>query len=270
LATPADCRACLERFGFSSGRLHQAERVLCGVGSEAYDGALRRAFAGAYAVLVVEPSAAALVGPYCPSVQVVPSGFDPARFPWPWPAEPPRLSDKTSIVMAGVVEDPIKGFAVLHAACQRLWQVRQDFELVATGQSVGRVDEFTRFVGWLDQAELPKFLRAADVVALPALGQEALGRTAVEAMAVGRPVVASRVGGLPHTISGGAGLLVESGDAVDLARTLERLLNDTPLRERMGQAGRRRFEEHYTWDVMIERHYRPLLDRHAASARRAG
>jgi hypothetical protein len=95
---------------------------------------------------------------------------------------------------------------------------------------------------------------------MPTIAQEALGRTAVEAMAVGRPVIASRLGGLPFTVVDGAtGLLSEPGDAQDLARKIEMLLDDVPLRERLGQAGRRRFEEHYSWDVIIKRHYLPLL-----------
>src|SRR5262249_39570152 len=46
-----------------------------------------------------------------------------------------------------------------------------------------------------------------------------------------------------------------------LARTLARLLDGPALRERMGREGRRRFEEHYAWDVIVTKHYRPLLRR---------
>ena len=103
-------------------------------------------------------------------------------------------------------------------------------------------------------------LRMADVVVFPTIAQEALGRTAVEAMAAGRPVVASRIGGLPFTVADGAtGLLCEPGDPADLARQIGRLLDDPALRRRMGLAGRRRFEEEFTWETVIERYYRPLL-----------
>jgi glycosyltransferase involved in cell wall biosynthesis len=74
-------------------------------------------------------------------------------------------------------------------------------------------------------------------------------------------VEASRIGGLPYTVADGAtGLLCEPGDAGDLARKLEMLLDDAELRRRLGRAGRRRFEEEYPWDVVIERYYRPLLN----------
>jgi hypothetical protein len=156
----------------------------------------------------------------------------------------------------------MKGFRVLHDACGLLWRRRQDFELVATGDPPGPVDAFTRFIGWQSQEDLPAQLYASDVLVMPTIAQEALGRTAVEAMAAGKPVVASRIGGLPFTVLDGAtGLLCEPGDPEDLARTIETLLDDPDLRHRMGLAGRRRFEGHYAWDVIIERHYRPLLKR---------
>jgi glycosyltransferase involved in cell wall biosynthesis len=275
LANPQDCARCVQERGRFSGGLHQAERALCGVGTPAYHERLLWALREAEAVLVVNPLTEALVRPYARTVRVVTAGMDPARFPWPWPeaANPspptplPQGARGVTLFFAGLVEEAMKGFHVLHEACALLWQRRQDFELVATGDPPGPVDACTRFVGWLSQEELPQHLRAADVVVLPTVAQEDLGRTAVEAMAVGRPVLASRLGGLPFTVLDGVtGLLCAPGDPADLARKIERLLDDPSLRERLGQAGRRRFEEHYSWDVIIERHYRPLLCRKRSRA----
>jgi glycosyltransferase involved in cell wall biosynthesis len=79
-------------------------------------------------------------------------------------------------------------------------------------------------------------------------------------MAAGKPVVASCIGGLPFTISDGAtGLLCESGDPADLAAKLGMLLDDSDLRRRLVVAGRKRFEAEFTWQAVIERHYRPML-----------
>ncbi len=79
-------------------------------------------------------------------------------------------------------------------------------------------------------------------------------------MGVGRPVIASRLGGLPFTIvDGETGLLCAPGDPTDLTAKIEILLDNPGLRERLGLAGRQRFEEQYTWDVIIPRYYLPLL-----------
>jgi glycosyltransferase involved in cell wall biosynthesis len=261
LATPQECAACVRERGHQSGSLHQAERALAGVGTAEYDQVLRQALAEAEAVLVVNPLAEAMVSPYARCVRVVTAGMDPARFPWPPPAgEAPADRPVKTVLFAGLVDEWMKGFHVLHEACARLWQRRRDFELVATGEPAGKRDDFTRFVGWLSQEELPRQLWAADMLVMPTIAQEALGRTAVEAMAAGRPVVASRLGGLPFTVVDGAtGLLFEPGDAGDLAVKIETLLEDAGLRERLGRAGRKRFEEHYAWDRIIEKHYQPFL-----------
>jgi len=262
LATPQACRQCLRLRGSNSGRLHQAERALSCVEDETYIEKLYRALHQSEAVLVLNPLIAETISPYARSVRVVPWGMDPGRFPWPWPSDAdsdPRNGIKT-IFMAGLVSELIKGFHVLHNACERLWKKRHDFELVATGEPAGRIDEFTRFVGWLSQEELPKYIRKADMLVMPTIAQEGLGRTTVEAMAIGRPVVASRIGGLPYTVRDGVtGQLFEPGNTAELAEKIERLLDDPELRCRMGMAGRRVFEEEYTWEEVIGRHYRPLL-----------
>ncbi len=262
LATPDVCRQCVGERDRFSGLLHRAERQLAEFARPDYPHRLYRAIAGAAAVLVVNPLIEAMVSPWAQRVEVVPSGFDPNRFPWPWPEEASSHSesDRKTLMFAGLTDEPMKGFDVLHAACQQLWQQRQDFRLWATGDPPGPRDEFTEFIGWLDQDQLPKRMRDADMLVFPTVAEEALGRSAVEAMGVGRPVIASRIGGLPFTVCDeGTGLMFEPGNVHDLADKISRLLDDAPLRERLGHAGRKRFEDHYTWNVIIERHYRRLL-----------
>jgi FkbM family methyltransferase len=261
LAVPSECDRCVGDRGQFSGSLHQAERALSGVGTSEYHEKLRRAFAEAEAVLVVNPLAEAMVSPFAKQVRVVTAGMDPARFPWPAPAEQSlKTPGKIMILFAGIPEEWMKGFHVLRDAAARLWKRRRDFEIVATGEPSQQVDPFIRYVGWQSQEELPRYLRGCDILVMPTIAQEALGRTAVEAMATGRPVVASRIGGLPFTVLDGAtGLLSEPGNAEDLARQLEALIQSPERREQMGKAGRLRFEEHYAWPVIIDRHYRPLL-----------
>jgi glycosyltransferase involved in cell wall biosynthesis len=139
-------------------------------------------------------------------------------------------------------------------------ETRSDFELVVTFDPPGQIDEITRSIGWCSQAELPTHYRAADIVLVPTIAQDALSFTSVEAMAAGRPVVASRIGGLPYTVTAGlTGLLFEPGNPLDLAAKIARLLDDPGLRREMGLAGRRRFEADFMWPDVIERYWRPLL-----------
>lgn len=264
LATPAACGKCLAEWGHTSGDLHRAERALAGVGTPEYQATLERAFAQAAAVLAVNPLTAAMVEPHAADVRVVTAGMDPARFPRPFPAgrRVPPTPGRLRVLFAGLTREWMKGFHVLRAAADRLWATRQDFEVVATDDPpADRPPEaWARYVGWQSQADLPSHLAGADVVAVPTVAQEALGRTAVEAMAVGRPVVASRLGGLPFTVADGAtGLLCRPDDPADLAGKLAALLDDPALRARLGAAGRARFDEHYAWPAVVDRHYRPLF-----------
>ncbi|HSS48701.1 MAG TPA: glycosyltransferase family 4 protein [Thermoanaerobaculia bacterium] len=89
-----------------------------------------------------------------------------------------------------------------------------------------------------------------DFVALP----ELLGFTAMEAMACGTPVVVSRVGGMHHVVDEGTtGYLVPPSDPEALRDRLHRLLDDPLLARRMGEAARRRIEQHFTWGEVARR-----------------
>ena len=116
------------------------------------------------------------------------------------------------LFMAAVAGETIKGYHVAHEACRILRQTRSDFELVVTFDPPGPIDEFTRSVGWCSLADLPRHYRAADICLVPTIAQDSLSRTSVEAMASGIPVVASRIGGLPYTVTDGVtGLAVRAG-----------------------------------------------------------
>jgi len=288
LATPQVCHGCLAQRGRHSGALHQAERALAGVGTAEYDQKMRRSLLEAEAVLALNPLTAGMLEPYARRVCVVPWGIDAGRFSWAAdgeacagrPAVAPEGGDPSgvgrpapngkrpaSLIMAAVAGEFIKGFHIAHEACRLLRQTRSDFELVVTFDPPGRIDEFTRSVGWCSQRELPRHYRAADICLVPTIAQDGLSITSVEAMAAGIPVIASRIGGVPYTVSDGVtGLLCEPGDPVDLAAKIARLLDDPDLRHEMGLAGRRRFEADFTWETVIERYWRPLLTARRAAA----
>jgi glycosyltransferase involved in cell wall biosynthesis len=114
------------------------------------------------------------------------------------------------------------------------------------------------------QEEVGQFFSAFDVFVLTS-GNEGTPVTAIEALAAGCPVVATRVGGVPDVVRDGEdGFLVEPEAMEELARRLERLAGDPELRARLGAAGRARVLPRYSVDRLIDdvdRLYRSLLER---------
>jgi glycosyltransferase involved in cell wall biosynthesis len=114
------------------------------------------------------------------------------------------------------------------------------------------------------QEEVGQFFSAFDVFVLPS-GNEGTPVTAIEALATGCPVVATRVGGVPDVVRDGEdGFLVEPGSVEELAERLERLAANPRLRTELGAAGRARVVPRYSVDRLIDdvdRLYRTLLER---------
>lgn len=107
-----------------------------------------------------------------------------------------------------------------------------------------------RLPGAID--DLPGWFATADVVAMPSV-QEGLGTSILDAMAAGRPVVASRTGGIPEVVTDGVeGLLVPPGDPGALADALARVLLDPASAVRLGRAGSARVEAEFRVERMVE------------------
>ena len=110
-----------------------------------------------------------------------------------------------------------------------------------------------RFLASVSHDRMPDLYRTATVVVVPSRW-EGFGFVCAEAMACGRPVVASRVGGLAELIEDGvSGLLVTPEDPNALADALIRLLRDKKRRQQMGQAARRRAETMFSHRVVVPR-----------------
>ena len=134
-------------------------------------------------------------------------------------------------------------------------------------QELGVVRD-TLFLGY--QEDVAPYYAAFDALVLPS-SNEGTPVSAIEALAAGRPVVATRVGGVPDVVQEGEdGFLVEPGATDDLAARLAELARDPKLRERMGRAGRERVLPRYAVERLvddIDRLYRALLSE-AGSGRR--
>jgi len=156
------------------------------------------------------------------------------------------------VLMAGRVNG-WKGHDVFVSACELLHQegLRAVYEIVGgpvPGRTelfdrlrvrVARIDahaDWIRFDGWTDA--MPARITQASIVVLPSTGPEPLNITALEAMALRRPVIATRTGGLPEVVvEGETGLLVPIGDERALADAIRRLVEDPVLSDQMGRAG---------------------------------
>ena len=104
------------------------------------------------------------------------------------------------------------------------------------------------FLGNVPNPDMPDIYRAADLSVLPSF-MEATSITGLESMATGLPLVGTRVGGIPALINDEeTGLLVNSHDPAALAVAMDRLIADSGLRAKMGQAARQRAADHFSWN----------------------
>jgi SAM-dependent methyltransferase len=156
------------------------------------------------------------------------------------------------------VADPDSPPHVLYVG--RLSEEKGVLELIEATEGIPRVivgdgplrDLVPDAVGFVPPRELGPYYERAAVVACPSR-REGYGVAAREAMAHGRPVVASAVGGLVDAVEDGAtGLLVPPRDPRALRAAIERLLADPAARDRLGKAARRRAEEQFSWEAATE------------------
>jgi len=118
-----------------------------------------------------------------------------------------------------------------------------------TEQARARVD----MRGSVTNDQVPSYLAAADVFVSPAVGQESFGIALVEAMAAGRPVVATDIPGYREVVSNGVeGLLVPPRDPEALAAGLIEVLRKPELATRLGEAGRERART-FDWPIVVDR-----------------
>ena len=171
------------------------------------------------------------------------------------------------VVVAGVGRlIPVKGFDYLVEAHAHALASVPSLRLVLVGDGDSRSDLEDRvrvlgvsgsvvLTGAADRARIPELMAAADVVAVPSIRYggyvDGLPNVALEAMAAGKPVVGSGVGGIPEVVrDGGNGLLVPEKDAAALAEALVTLARDPELRARLGDSGREEIRDERSWDAV--------------------
>ncbi|MCB0058752.1 MAG: glycosyltransferase, partial [Caldilineaceae bacterium] len=210
-------------------------------------------------------------------VAIVPPGVDLDRFQPLAKADAKAhigipLPDK-NIVFAGRIE-PLKGIDTLLLAMSLIhqrhpgaiqnvcvaiiggdpWSDDPDEEMARLKElrtSLG-IHEFVTFLGAKDQNVLPNYYAAAEMVIMPS-HYESFGMVALEAMAMGTPVIASEVGGLAFLVQDGVnGLHVPSRDPEALAECIYELLTDEEYRARLGRQAQT-YAQQYDWRLIVDR-----------------
>jgi len=156
---------------------------------------------------------------------------------------------------------PIKGPMHLLKAMSNVWESHPETSLIFVGKGdlekglkkearrMG-VSDKVKFLGWRD--DIPEIMQTIDIFVLPSLN-EGMGRVLVEAMAAGKPVVASSVGGILDLVKEGQnGFLAEPGDEKGLAIAIKKLLEDKKMRDEMGKRGRE-MAQGFSVEKMIEK-----------------
>jgi glycosyltransferase involved in cell wall biosynthesis len=191
--------------------------------------------------------------------------WDPVRYDAAAARQQLGAGDRPVVMFLGTPR-AYKGLDDLVDAVGRL---PRDVLLAIVGVRPGSADaarwarhSFVRLVGEIPFDDVPRFLVAADVVAIPQRAtSDTVGQVPAklfDAMALGRPVVSTAVSMIPEVLDG-CGLVIPPGDPAGLATALGRLLGDRAMAEAMGRKARARCEERYSFAAARRRLY-PLVD----------
>jgi glycosyltransferase involved in cell wall biosynthesis len=207
----------------------------------------------------------------CPNSRIhrVYNGMDLTRFP----ERHYEISGKEPCIISIGRLVAFKGFDYLIDACAELARQGLEFtcEIIGDGPLRGDLEARIRkldlsgrvhLVGSLSQGAILEKLRSADIFALASVtdaqgASDVFPTVIIEAMAAARPVVSTRLAGIPESVvHGETGLLVPPEDTMALAEALSRLIQDAKLRLHYGRAGRERIEQHFRIDHTVA----PLIE----------
>lgn len=188
---------------------------------------------------------------------VILNALEPPRFdPPPIPFDLPRILCLGRLV-------PEKGFDLALTAFERVFRRFPSARLVIAGEGrqAGKLKQqtvelgltdYVEFVGGVPPEKVAELIAQSTLVLIPSR-LEGFGLVALEAGAMARPVVATRVGGLPEVIvHEETGLLVNQESSPALADAITLLLDHTDVAVQMGQAARRRVEEVFSWERCVD------------------
>lgn len=205
--------------------------------------------------------------------KIIPNGIDVEYFGEPHPLIAELRDGRLNVLFLGRLEKR-KGLSHLLRAWGRVREAVPEARLVVVGggRGLAHYQKFVReratddivFTGIVSNEDKVRYYQTADVFCAPSTGGESFGIVLLEAMAAGRPIVASAIPGYQEVITDGEqGLLVPPKNADRLANALIRLLQDPRLRAQLGANGRRTSQD-YSWDKVAAQ----VLDYYAETIHR--
>lgn len=254
----------LDRSGDSFKLLNTQELLASGGFLPSYPRKVKKLLDQASEIIVYNEMTKSLLNGINDNVNVFPSGVDTGSF------EPLNYKGRKEkvILMPGRISFKPKGFHIMEEVCRMLLEKRDDFIFLCTADEDMQIKKYNSpldshivFLNWMDQSKLHIIYNSSDICVVPSTWYEPFGITAVEAMSCGKPVVASKTGGLEGIVEDGVtGYLVEPSDADGFYRALRELLDDDRKREKMGYEARKRAEVMYDWSVITDNNYVPLIE----------
>lgn len=190
-------------------------------------------------------------------IRQIPSGIDPLRFERCALARTSPIGIKVIGCLAGLEERKGHHFLLEAAAVLKAGGLNLQYHIAGDGPLRAHLEQRAVRLGLRDEvsflgfvADTADFLAQVDVIAMPSL-HEGLGVAVLEAMAAGKVVVATRVGGLTESVIDGiTGVLVPPKDARALAAAIANLVRAPALAREMGKKGRERVLQHFTLEQM--------------------
>jgi phosphatidylinositol alpha-mannosyltransferase len=198
------------------------------------------------------------------SYEIIPNGIDLEPFSDEVAPFEEYLDGKKNILFVGRLEFR-KGLNYLLNALLLVKREMPDVRLIVVGPGTRLRKRYERwvnktglekdvvFAGYVSNEDKARYYKTADIFCAPATSRESFGIVLLEAMATGKPVVATNIPGYASVVSDGEdGLLVPPQNYQELARALKTLLNDEALRKQMGEKGRAK-SKNFSWELVARR-----------------
>ncbi len=174
------------------------------------------------------------------------------------------ISDKEEVLLFFSVVTRQKGLHLLIKALPGILEKRKAVKLLVAGDgdylteakrlvSQSGLDRYVIFLGHLPRERAPDYINASDIFVLPTLRQEGMPFSILEAMACGKPVIASKIGGIPSIIDDGVnGLLIQPGNISNVIEKTIFLLNNKDFADKLANDAIKKVTQNFSHEKMVE------------------